>query len=121
MGKYENMRSPRSGRYIANQYVIESSVKDGDGKYHDVVIFKSYDSSCCLIDYSQSPNRVTFGRHWNYSNTTRKWLKIFLENELSWFPSTDDIRKAIEAGRIQNPDTGEVLDIAYDGNMVYQW
>ena len=54
--KVKNMTSPRTGREIANQFVIT-----GSGK----VTFQSYDSEIVTIDLNKEV--ITVGRDWNYS------------------------------------------------------
>lgn len=64
-----NLQSPRSGQPVANQYLI---VMD-DGTR----IFRSYLSNVCKID----PNGTIYldEYYWNYSRTTTKYLKEFLQ------------------------------------------
>lgn len=64
-----NLRSPRSGRPVANQYVIMMDTKS---------YFQSYASVVCCVD-SQN-QRITFGRDWNYSRTTLKYLFSYLKD-----------------------------------------
>ena len=54
--------------YNKNQFVIE-----GQG----VTTFQSYDSTIAIID---SKNHLTLGCDWDYSNTTRKHLYLFLND-----------------------------------------
>ena len=54
--------------YNRNQFIIE-----GQGK----TIFQSYSSTIAIID---EKNHITFGRDWDYSNTTRKHLYLFLSD-----------------------------------------
>lgn len=64
-----NMESPRTGRPVANQFII---VDDDANK----TTFQSYDSMIVEIDHVKST--ITFGRDWDYSNTTRKYRNAFL-------------------------------------------
>lgn len=65
--KVENLTSPRSGREVANQFVITDD--------SNVRFFQSYRSIIC---------KVTMGttyldeRYWNYSVTTSKYRNQFL-------------------------------------------
>lgn len=93
--KVRNIISERSGRPVANQFVIEH-----DGK----VYFQSYNSRCAVVDNG----KLTLGSDWDYSNTTRKYLYIFMREYayMTWcaLPTgksgSDSIRKAIDAGKI---------------------
>ena len=64
-----NLQSPRSGKPVANQYLI---VMD-DGTR----IFRSYLSNVCRI----APDGTIYldEYYWNYSRTTIKYLKKFLQ------------------------------------------
>lgn len=60
------MISERSGREVANQFVIEAN---------DEIFFQSYDSTIAKI----GKDDVTLGADYNYSVTTSKYLRQFLE------------------------------------------
>lgn len=93
--KVRNIISERSGRPVANQFVIEH-----DGK----VYFQSYESLCAVVENG----RLTLGRDWDYSVTTMKHLYTFMQEYayMTWcaLPEgksrADSIRKAIDAGKI---------------------
>ena len=71
--KVRNMESPRTGRPVANQFIIE-----GDGK----TIFQSYDSTIAVIDWNEKT--VKIGNDWNYSTTTGKYRNMFFyDNDFS--------------------------------------
>lgn len=55
-----------NGNAAANQFVI---------KKKNVLYFQSYESPICRI----KDNKVTLTSDWDFSNTTRKHLYIFLE------------------------------------------
>ncbi len=57
--------------YNKNQFVI----KGNNGE----IFFQSYDSMIARIDEKQ---KLTLGSDWNYSNTTRKHLYLFLSDYL---------------------------------------
>ena len=64
----EQLSSSRSGRPIANQYVIYSK---------DYRVFQSYGSRIVAID--KSTGQVYLDRtYWNYSKTTSRYRAIFL-------------------------------------------
>ena len=99
MMKVRNMVSASSGREVANQFIIS-----GDSK----VIFQSYDSTICVIDYNkEGAERITLGRHWDYSKTTSKYLYQFLREFEGMYNLN---KKAIEIA-INNKD------IAYNANL----
>lgn len=86
MIKVRNMESPRSGRPVANQYVISDDHK---------MTFQSYDSMIVDIDFGKSI--VTFGKDWNYSTTTGKYRNEFLR---MYLPSLADGKKLKELEKI---------------------
>lgn len=73
MLKVYNMESPRTGKAVANQYIICEN-----GEYTRKTTFQSYDSMIVEIDHVKSI--ITFGRDWDYSNTTRKYRNAFLND-----------------------------------------
>ncbi len=103
MLKVKNMVSASSGREVANQFVITQN----DSKNNSVT-FQSYDSTICIIDYNaEGANRVTLGKHWNYSTTTAKYLYQFLRDFAGMYNVN---RKAVETA-IRNKD------IVYNENL----
>ena len=81
-----NMVSPRTGREVANQFIIE-----GDGK----TTFQSYNSVIIEIDWNAKT--IKFGEDWDYSVTTSKYRNAFLQEYFRPLAmSTKDIRKFIE-------------------------
>lgn len=92
MLKVKNMVSNRSGRPVANQFMIQVG---------NMLYFQSYESVVCVVDTTN--HLVCFGRNWDYSVTTLKYLVQFLsENGIS-LPAgksrSDSIRKGIESGK----------------------
>lgn len=79
-----NMRSLK-GNAVPNQYVIHTN---GD------VIFQSYNSTIAIVHNGC----VTLGCDWDYSRTTMKYLKIFLEGSIGGYWCKSEILKAIENG-----------------------
>ena len=64
-----NMRSPRTGNPVANQFII---VDDYGNKF-----FQSYQS---IIAKRDSEGKIFLDdNYWNYSRTTAKYRNIFLE------------------------------------------
>lgn len=82
--KVTNMVSPRTGKPVANQYIINTPHGD---------VFQSYDSVICMRD--NEGNVVLDEDKWDYSVTTNKYRSEFL-NE-----NTAVTRKKISAGIYQ--------------------
>ena len=76
--KVYNMESPRSGRPVANQFIISDDHR---------MIFQSYNSMIVDIDFFNS--KVTFGRDWDYSTTTGKYRNQFLD---MYLPQIADLK-----------------------------
>lgn len=68
MLKVHQMRSERSGKEIANQFIIEEDRK---------VTFQSYQSTIATWDYEAM--ELTIGIDWDYSTTTSKYLNRFID------------------------------------------
>jgi hypothetical protein len=77
--KVRNMESPRTGRPVANQFIIADDHR---------MIFQSYESMIVDIDFFHST--ITFGKDWNYSTTTSKYRNEFLD---MYFPSLANTKK----------------------------
>lgn len=77
--KVYNMESPKSGRPVANQFVISDDHR---------LIFQSYESMIVDIDFGKST--ITFGKDWNYSVTTAKYRNEFLSE---YFPALAETKK----------------------------
>lgn len=75
-----------NGNPAANQFVIRTK----KAKY-----FQSYDSVVCKLD----GKNVILSTDWDYSNTTRKHLYMFLrQNGYYHLSSAKNVRKAIKEG-----------------------
>lgn len=70
-----------------NQYAFIDWQKD---------VFQSYQSICAIRDWDKK--EITLWRDWDYSKTTLKHLKAFLNITLS----AKEIRKAIELWQLGN-------------------
>jgi hypothetical protein len=82
--KIENMVSPK-GHKVANQFKIYAT---------DKTTFQSYNSVVC--DWNGT-TLYLYSDVWNYSKTTRKYFKLFLEEETSInYESRKDFLKEIE-------------------------
>ena len=79
--KVKQMKSNRSSRPVANQFIIITS----DGEY-----FQSYDS---VIAFKDNEGNVTLDDYtWDYSRTTSKYRRQFLGEGIA------DTRAKIESG-----------------------
>ena len=99
----ENIKSPR-GNKVANQFVIHSLRKMPDLKTMHCISFQSYTSDICYIVYQFNTLRL-FGNMWDYSYTTRKYFKQFI-NEFT--PYTYETKAQWEK-EIKENDNIEVL------------
>ena len=87
--RVENMTSDR-GNKIANQFIISEYDDNGDLLRQT---FQSYDSTIAIREgYNGTVTLDAY--YWDYSKTTLKYLKLFLNTS----QSKEQIRKAIEAG-----------------------
>lgn len=97
-----NLTSPRGGRYIANQYVI--NIPSG-------WIFKSHDSLIAIIDYEkQGAAHLTIGKNWDCSRTTTKYLCEFLKDYAAHI-----FGSKVNKGRILQAIANK--DIEFDPNL----
>jgi len=82
--KVYNLTSNRSGRSVANQYEIITK---------DNYIFQSYNSIIAKVN--RKTNQITLDNYyWDYSVTTLKYLKQFLNISLT----KDEIKRNIDIG-----------------------
>ena len=82
--KVYNLTSIRSGRSVANQYEIITK---------DNYIFQSYNSIIAKVN--RKNNQITLDDYyWDYSATTLKYLKQFLNISLT----KDEIKRNIDIG-----------------------
>jgi hypothetical protein len=84
-----NMVSTRTGRPVANQFIIE-----GDNK----AVFQSYESTIAEIDYNSGEIRI--GKDWNYSPTTSKYRNAFFSSYFDALNNAKAIEKALEIAKI---------------------
>lgn len=96
-----NMNSPRTGKPVANQYIIT----DGD-----ITVFQSYASTIATIDYNACT--ITLGEDWDYSITTGRYRNLFSEGEdFNDLAYKGGIIAALESGTVEN-NWGTVYTIA---------
>ena len=85
--RVHNLNSPRTGNPVANQYEITTK---------DNYIFQSYNS--IIAKRNRETNKITLDSYyWDYSVTTLKYLKQFLNTNMS----KKEIQKAIKTGQIK--------------------
>ena len=78
-----------NGNPAANQFVVTTP---------KAIYFQSYDSVVCKIE----GGKVTLSDYWDYSNTTRKHLYIFLRrNGFRGLNSAKEVRQAIAKGVVK--------------------
>ena len=88
-----------NGNAAANQFVIKTA---------KATYFQSYDSVVAKIENG----KVFVSSYWDYSNTTRKHLYIFLSDYgFSHLCSAKEMRKAIKSGEVNMVNVSS-LDIA---------
>lgn len=86
----ENMTSPRSGREVANQFIIRDGRK---------TMFQSYSSPIVQIDRENKV--ITVYEDWDYSMTTGKYRNQFMEDEgFSDMANKKDFEHYMNAGVI---------------------
>ena len=82
----KNLTSPRSGRAVANQFVITTNKG---------VFFQSYHS---IVAKRDKKGQVWVSSYWDYSQTTTKYLYQFLK-EYGWYGlNASKVRKHIKDG-----------------------
>lgn len=92
----KNLTSPRSGREVANQFVITTNKG---------VFFQSYRSIIAKID---KKGQVWLSSYWDYSQTTTKYLYQFLK-EYGWYGlNANEVRKHIKDGTFKYKERLEI-------------
>lgn len=77
-----------NGNPAANQFIIKTK---------KATYFQSYDSVVCKLDGVN----IVLSTDWEYSNTTRKHLYMFMrQNGYYSLSSAKEVRKAISEGRV---------------------
>jgi hypothetical protein len=82
----EPMRSPRTGKSVANQFVIYDDTGVTFQSYYTVIAHRAFDGT------------VTLDPRWACSPTTSKWRNVFLGE------STDATQKKIDSGEYRMED-----------------
>ena len=108
MTKVANMTSD-NGNKIANQFILK--------EYNGDISLQSYDSLVCQLRKGGLgfDRIVVFGRDWDYSRTTIKYVNKFLkDNGLDVLAGTKNIREGIERGHARYD---EAIVVLYDPTM----
>lgn len=96
-----NMNNPRTGKPVANQFIITNG---------DTTVFQSYNSTIATIDYDKGT--ITLGEDWDYSVTTGKYSNLFFEGEdFNDLAYKGGILAALESGTVED-NWGTVYTIA---------
>ena len=98
-----------NGNKVANQFVLHEA--NGD------ISLQSYDSLVCQIRKGGLgfDRVVAFGRDWDYSRTTVKYVNKFLtDNGLDVLAGTQNIREGIERGHARYD---EAIAVLFDPTM----
>ena len=91
--KVENMKSPRTGRAIPNQFIIVSG--EGVGRVYGRYVeeFQSYYTTIVRITRAEGEMLVELDRDkWDCSRTTSRYRNIFLDEKIA------DTRAKIKSG-----------------------
>ena len=93
--KTYNMQSPGTGNRVPNQFEIEHEHENFRTLY-----FQSYASTICklFINNKGDWNVYLDTNNWDYSKTTLKYLRVFLDKYTCFNGYTKDIRNNIESG-----------------------
>lgn len=98
-----------NGNKVANQFIIKES--NGD------ISLQSYKSLVCQIRGGGLgfDRVVCFGRDWDFSRTTMKYVSKFLaDNGFDYLVGSRNIREGIERGRAR---ANESVAVLYDPTM----
>lgn len=89
MLRVSNMTSPRSGREVANQFIIENDNK---------TMFQSYSSP--IVEVDTKNKTLTVYPHWDYSMTTGKYRNQFMDDYgFSAMTNAKGFAKCMKAGK----------------------
>lgn len=98
ISKIKNMNSPRTGKPVANQYIITE--KGGIlGNFIKRETFQSYDSVIAIVTYWEDKTETVLDvNDWDYSRTTSKYRNEFLGE------STKETQAKIDSGEYKLED-----------------
>ena len=100
-----NMESPRTGKPVANQFIIHDGNK---------LVFQSYESM--IVEYDKMNSTITFGKDWNYSNTTSKYRNEFLD---MYFPQLADTKKLKTLAQVAKAQADNTIEMQL-GAFIYK-
>lgn len=66
--------------YSKNQFILEDNKKR---------VFQSYNST--ILTYNKDKKALFLGKDWDYSNTTRKYLYLFIDEMLPYNENTKEL------------------------------
>lgn len=88
ISKVSNMESPRTGKPVANQFIIHEKGEGWNGNFIKRETFQSYDSVIAVVttwryedvkDIGGKTTEIVLDEtYWNYSRTTSKYRNAFL-------------------------------------------
>ena len=79
MAKVKNMTSGRSGKEVANQFIITEEGRGALGNFIKRETFQSYDSIIAIKTVWEDETRIELDeQYWDYSTTTGKYRNQFL-------------------------------------------
>jgi len=94
--KVENMVSPRSGKEIANQFIITEEGRGANGNFIKRETFQSYKSTIAVRTIWNDRTDIELDEtYWDYSNTTRKYRNEFLGMD------SKEIKRQVNSGEIK--------------------
>ena len=89
MIKVHNMTSARTGKEVANQFVVHVD---------NTITFQSYNSTIITIDFDNKTIQVY--SEYDYSRTTAKYRNQFLSDYFYSISNKKSFEKALQAGEI---------------------
>lgn len=106
--KVRQLKRPR-GTVVVNHFIIDERRKTW---------FQSYDS--IIIEIDREYQKITVGCDWDYSMTTTKYLKQFLNEELQWnSKEVEEFKKKLRKikSSTENIFVFNNFSIVYDANL----
>ena len=98
----KNIDSPRTGKPLANEYVIVERDSEGERRIHRVS-FQSYQTTVAIVDFDD--RRVIFGSDWNCSITTGRYRnEFFAHGQFDALVGRDNVKSALDRGFVEGPD-----------------
>ena len=92
-----NMESIKTGKPVANQFVINDGNK---------LVFQSYESM--IVEFDKANSTITFGKDWNYSRTTSKYRNEFLDMYFPELADTNKLKTLAQVAKAQDDNTIEM-------------